>query len=256
MFNLKLICTITNNADLVPAFLEHYTAQGVTHFYFFRYASADIIVVPEKFKEQVTIVNSCCVEGVVEYDYNVLNPPRLLQKIFVRADEWHITADLDEFSVMPDGQRLVDVIEECERKGLNYISGYFVDRFAVENKLPDKLEGNIWKQFPKSGDFTQSVVKGCTEKCVATKGNIYLNAGHHNADKTHAHLVKPYPIKAKVNHFKWWGNILVRLHKRYYERKTLIPNYEWAEECIRVCKYFNYKYLQEMIDLKPPVDYK
>jgi len=115
---LKLICTITNNSDLLPHFLKHYSKQGVTHFYFFKYASADRLHIPQKYKNVVTVINSCCTEGVREHDFNILNPLHILQQTFIGYDEWFVPADLDEFATISKTLRIVDAIDICNKKAL------------------------------------------------------------------------------------------------------------------------------------------
>jgi hypothetical protein len=58
-----------------------------------------------------------------------------------------------------------------------------------------------------------------------------------------------------VHHFKWWGDVLVRMHRRYYEKKLLVPEFKYTNEQLFVCQYFNYPQLQEMLDGKPPLGY-
>ncbi len=191
---MKLIFSVLDRTDLWPHFRAHYQTQGITQFLCITYGPQldGAIMIPASIpKQSFTGVNDATQHN------------RVLQQ-FVSPNEWCAIADLDEFSIVDEGNStLVDACRQAQADGCNVISGVMQDRLTKDGHFPAHLEADIWTQFPLQLDITNRVLGGCKDKVVCLKGWVRVGGGHHYPIK--ADTVFPWHIKATVHHFKWWG---------------------------------------------------
>jgi hypothetical protein len=128
--------------------------------------------------------------------------------------DWFVLADTDEFQVYPDG--VMSVLENAERAGYDYISGFVIDRIADDGGFPavsaHPPAATLWQQFPLAGLITFPLLGANVLKVVAAKGWVLTAPGQHHA--YHGRGCPPHQYYIPVHHFKWTSGVVERLRER------------------------------------------
>ena len=161
-------------------------------------------------------------------------------------DDWYLIVDADEFQVFP--APLVDILENCERKGYDHVKGCFLDRVASDGILR-KLSPQqaIWTQYPVGLFLTYPLLRGDPRKVVAAKGHVEMSShGHHNAISERGCPITEYFIP--VHHFKWVEGVIEALEHRIHSIRSTSPSDHWRESQ----RFIDYYKKNGKIDINNP----
>lgn len=233
---MKLIANIECRIDILPHFIKHYTNRGVDCFIFGLWRG--------KNNENWNTINDILITKKVKYiidqskelydyrcgkdDSDYQNDIRIK---YVRSDEWYVITDLDEFQDIDDYNILQ---ENAIKEQSDCVLGVLIDRIAENGQIPNTLESNITieKQFPICAKITEKISKGNVDKSLVQSGLYKIESGHHFCNG------KPFSKKYNVYHYKWYGNVLDSLIKRYNNYVSL--NLPWQNEPYNVYKHIVY----------------
>lgn len=243
MTDIRLITCVGVEHDLplLPHFLEYYKALGIP--------AANMHVVlqavdddTEEMKQAISLLNEFEVKPqekwIAPYTSNTMwEKRREIQKQVAKADDWVISADVDEFHEFPVD--LKEFLAYCDKKRLDCVQGVFIDRLAPEGKLsPIKQGASIWEQFPIQADVMCTIRQheegnwaAGTVNVMACKGNVLPSLGGHSALAGDTptnylfgmHLGKVpgmgnarlrFKVPLRVHHFKWTDRLLISTRKR------------------------------------------
>lgn len=215
---------------LVRRFIEYYKSLGVEDFFICLNEKGNSDEVRRTLLSEGVSVTATWEGGYSEY----IRLKKLNEMIAsLNSEDWVISADVDEFQHYP--KSLHNIIEESEDGGYEWIQGGLVDRFALGGVLPPTLcaDTPLEEQFPLEGSV-HKLKKGFKLKTRIDgyAGNIFqpkivlhkkrhtLAKGFHRLgsfEKGKRSKLKLNPIRVKVNHFKWYGNVLQKLINIYQE---------------------------------------
>jgi hypothetical protein len=162
---------------------------------------------------------------------------REVQRREASAEDWVISADVDEFCEFPDA--LEPFLAYCERRGANCIQGVFIDRLAADGRLKAvESEPSIWNQFPVQADVICTVRRAeegaywyGTVNIMACRGDVLPSRGGHHplADGREVSYLLGRPLAKfptitdprfrfslplRVHHFKWTNTLAEGLRER------------------------------------------
>jgi hypothetical protein len=241
---VHLTTVVGSYVKVLPHMLAHYRDLGVTSFFvnIHSYATPDPVLEEVK---QITREFGCDIASLTVGDWQ-----REQAGIYARSrrrypNDWYILADQDELQVYP--RDLLSIINECDSKGYDYISGAFVDRISADGTFPDVEYGRpLWSQFPLGGFISYPMLGADPRKVVAAKGYVDLTAGQHIALNGQACPIEEYYVQ--VHHFKYVKNLVDRLAARaQLLRQQNLP--QWVESQ-RFVSYYNAH--GGRIDIKDP----
>ena len=232
---------VEHDLALLPHFLEYYKGLGISaeNMHPVLQASQENI---DEMKKAIALLDDFGVKPhevwIAPYtSKSMWDKRRQIQKEVAEADDWIISADVDEFHEFPVD--LKEFLAYCDKKELNCIQGVFIDRLAPEGALaPVQKDSPIWDQFPIQADVMCTIRQhedgnwaAGTVNVMACKGNILPSLGGHSALAGEIpvnylfgrHLGKlpgihkpkvRFAIPLRVHHFKWTDRLLVSLKKR------------------------------------------
>lgn len=162
---------------------------------------------------------------------------REIQQKVAHADDWIISADVDEFHEFPGD--LTAFLAYCDKNKLDCVQGVFIDRLAPQGELSTvRQDCSIWHQFPIQADVMCTIRQheeghwaAGTVNVMACKGRVPLSIGGHGALAGQApvnyfsgrHLGKVpgiglarvrFAMPLRVHHFKWTDRLADSLKKR------------------------------------------
>ena len=194
----------------LPQMLEHYRELGIESFFVNVHLAHERDPVREQI-EAVTRRFGCGIASVSAGDWQQLLLPLYARQREQYPGDWFVLADVDEFHKYPVDLRAT--IEECDRKGYDYIRGCFIDRIARDGRFPPlTTDRPIGEQFPLGATLTNPVLGADPRKVVAVKGALPLFKGQHHAIAGVACPARE--CYAQVHHFKWVEGVGERLAER------------------------------------------
>ena len=227
---LNLVTVVGENTHILPHMLKHYEDM-VDNVYVAVYRqSEDDGIVDE--------VRALGIEPYMVYTEPKYNWERVTE-IYnaikeTKPNDWWIVSDDDELQVYPEP--IEDIIEKCERKGYDFVTGGFIDRIGIDGTFPKvTADTNIHEALPYAGFFRYPMSGACPNKVTLMKGHQWVTPGQHYADfqdgtnswgREHP---KRYPIRevfTQVHHFKWDDTCMERI-KRVADVKK---DYSYSEE--------------------------
>jgi hypothetical protein len=224
---MKLIFSVRDDIEIWPMFKGFYEIQGITEFLCVSYG-------PKLWGDNVITEYVSEIDKGRSLGYNDSLMQEIVKKKHLKVGEWVVTADLDEFITFGEIEKN-SITRECElakSRNCEYILGRFVDRVTTDGSLPEKLEDDIFVQFPICKDITERILGGCSDKVVASRFDVELSAGHHYPVKKNLNM---HNRIASVNHFKFWKNSIKRIEKRKNEYQS--KNIPWYKESERFLEY-------------------
>ena len=240
MTRIHLTTAVGGYVKVLPHMLHHHHALGVDSFFVHvnRLHDADPILDEVRAICEVTSVST----GGSLWRGN----PGVHRAVMARhPDDWFLIADQDELQVYP--RPLADVIDDCERRGYDFVEGTLIDRLAPGGVFAaiDPVR-DIWEQFPIAALVTAALLGGEPRKIVAAKGSVHVKGGQHGTEKGRGHPLEE--CHAVVHHFKWTAGIVERLRARVALLRE--RGLEFAEESERFLRYVEEH--GEAIDLRDP----
>ncbi|WP_405554698.1 glycosyltransferase family 2 protein [Streptomyces canus] len=197
-------------AALLPHFVEHYRSMGAESFQLVCHAEAPS-------DDSYIHLRDVCRALGVEPLHSHFGPwrERLNQRLkeYVmsrRPDDWYVVADIDEFHVY--SHPLGELLEKCERLGVDHVNGCFLDRVGADGELLKVDTGSLWKRYPLAGAVSTGISKALPLKTGIARGRVELLTGHHSTVSGHGLSRSEGFIQ--VHHFKWTESALLRLRHR------------------------------------------
>ncbi len=170
----------------------------------------------------------------VETDWNAKQ--HLIREEVLQAhcakEDWVVTSDIDEFHIYP--QAVTAMVEYCERKGYDYVTGGVIDRISRDGRFPVLRPDDLWNQFPLEAKVTENIMKACCDKVVLCRAWVKNNLGQHFAEPG----ARPCPkeeLFVKVHHFKW--DRTVRRRSGIRLKELLKGRHYWWVENDRFLRY-------------------
>jgi len=245
MQDLNLVTVVGHNITMLPHMLKYYQ-QFVE--------KKNIFIVVYRQDENDGILEQ--IENLGLTPYKVVTEPKFhWEKVtelynevkMTKPNDWWIVSDDDEIQIYP--KPIEEMIDECEVKGWEFITGGFLDRIGEDGNFPIvDSETNIWEVFPYSGFFRYPLSGSCPNKVCVMKGKIQITNGQHYAHidgkdvwgEEGVHHPLRYPPGrgegfVQVHHFKWDSTVLERLKEvsETEEDYTFWKEYKKMYEAIR-----------------------
>ena len=208
---MNLVTVCGHNTTMLKHMLNHYK-DIVDEILVVVYLSSDKDKVLSEVNEITRDLNIDIHKKTIEEPFNWERVTELYNETkLLKPNEWWIVSDDDEFHVYP--KPLDKLIEECEEKGYEFITGAFLDRIGENGNFPKITDdSDIWTEFPLGGTFRYPISHACPNKTVVMKGSIQVTNGQHYAmidgQDTYGdrwmHDLR-YPVGdcfIQVNHFK------------------------------------------------------
>lgn len=240
---LRLISCIGVDSELalLPHFVEHYRKLGVV--------PEDMILIlnsEDPASPGLASAKRCLArrgvtrirEWIAPYTSDTMWARRReVQLELARADDWIISADVDEFHVYP--APLTEVLTHCEAIGATVIQGVFVDRLTRDGRLAEvEEERPLAEQFPVSADVIGTLGgsgrhhdRFGTVKLMAMRGAILPSRGGHHplGGQDGVRFLHGWPLGSlavlsrperrfdwpfRVHHYKWTARLVPGLQRR------------------------------------------
>ena len=245
MQNLNLVTVVGHNITMLPHMLKYYQ-QFVDE--------KNIFIVVYRQDENDGILEQ--IEELGLTPYKVVTEPKFhWEKVtelynevkMTKPNDWWIVSDDDEIQIYP--KPIDEMIDECEIKGWEFITGGFIDRIGENGSFPFvDSNTNIWETFPYAGFFRYPLSGACPNKVCIMKGKIEITNGQHYAhidgkdvwgEEGVNHPLRYPPGRGEgfvqVHHFKWDSTVLERLKEvsETEEDYTFWKEYKKMYEAIR-----------------------
>jgi len=214
---LNLVTVVGKNTHMLPHMLKHYESvvkPENIHVAVYRHSEDDGIL------EEIEELGIKPYKVYTHEKYNWEKVTDIYNEIkLTKPNEWWIVSDDDELQVYP--KPIYDIIDQCERKGYDFVTGGFIDRIGKNGTFPKVTRNtDIHTAFPLSAFFRYPMSGACPNKCTLMKGFQKVTPGQHYAlfpdgsnswGKSHP---RRYPIDevfTQVHHFKWDSTCLDRI---------------------------------------------
>ena len=216
---LHLITTVGGTAiQVLPHMLRHYRELGISSFFVIVHRRGGDDPVLSEVKAMTDAFGIDIADVVVQPHSAGVQAASWARFKAARPDDWFVVADQDELQWYPAG--LVSTLEDCERRGYEYVTGCLVDRLSADGTLaPLRPDAPIWQQYPLGGFLTYPLCGGDPRKVVAVKGRVPLGPGQHSALGGRGCPIQEHFVP--VHHFKWIAGLLEYLQERAASRRAL-----------------------------------
>jgi hypothetical protein len=213
----NLVTVVGENTHILPHMLKHYE-DSIDKAYVAVYRQSEDDGILEEIEElgiepfMVFTEPKYNWERVTEI-YNTVKQ--------TKPNDWWIVSDDDELQVYPEP--IEDIIENCERKGYEFVTGGFLDRIGIDGTFPKVTrETNLHKAFPLAGFFRYPMSRACPNKVTLMKGYQNVTSGQHYASfndgsnswgTEHRRRMPIEECFTQVHHFKWDETCIDRIKK-------------------------------------------
>jgi len=226
----NLVTVVGENTHMLPHMLNHYKdVVDKTYIVVYRQSEDDGIL------DEIEALGITPYMVVTEPKYNWEKVTELYNYVkSQRPNDWWIVSDDDELQVYPEP--IEDIIEKCERKGYDFVTGGFIDRIGIDGTFPKVTrETNIHQAFPLAGFFRYPMSGACPNKVTLMKGHQEITPGQHYAlfsdgsnswGKKHPKRMPIQRCFTQVHHFKWDSTCVDRIKKVSDVKKE----YSYSEE--------------------------
>jgi hypothetical protein len=213
----NLVTVVGENTHILPHMLKHYEDKvDKVYVVVYRQSENDDIL------EKVEDLGITPYKVVTEPKYNWNKVTDLYNKTKrTKPNDWWIVSDDDELQVYPEP--IEDIIEKCERKGYDFVTGGFLDRIGTNGTFPKvDRDTNLHKAFPLAGFFRYPMSGACPNKVTLMKGYQDVTPGQHYAQfkdgtnswgKKHPKRMPIEEVFTQVHHFKWDSTCISRIKK-------------------------------------------
>ena len=214
---LNLITVVGENTHILPHMLKHYEDKIDKAYVCVYQQSKDDGILEE--------IEELGIEPFMVFTEPKYNWERVTE-IYntvkqTKPNDWWIVSDDDELQVYPEP--IEDIIENCEKKGYEFVTGGFLDRIGIDGTFPKVTrETDLHKAFPLAGFFRYPMSRACPNKVTLMKGYQNVTSGQHYAsfnDGSNSWGTKHrrrMPIEecfTQVHHFKWDETCIDRIKK-------------------------------------------
>lgn len=231
---LNLVTVVGENTHLLPHMLNHYKDM-VDKIYVAVYKQSN----DDSILEQIEELGIEPYMVFTEEKYNWNRVTEIYNAVKgTRPNDWWIVSDDDELQVYPEP--VEDIIEKCERKGYDFVTGGFIDRIGIDGTFPEvTAETNIHKAFPLAGFFRYPMSGACPNKVTLMRGTQNITPGQHYAQfndgtnswgKKHPKRMPIQRCFTQVHHFKWDATCVERIKKVSEVKKE----YSYSDEYERM----------------------
>ena len=275
---LNLVTVVGRNTHILPHMLKHYEDK-VDKMYVVVYRQNDNDSILEEIEELGIKPYWVVTEPKYHWDRvtHIYNTVKLK-----KPNDWWIVSDDDELQVYPEP--IEDIIEKCERKGYEFVTGGFLDRIGIDGTFPEVTrETDLHRTFPLAGFFRHPMSGACPNKVTLMKGHQDVTPGQHYAlfpDGSNSWGIgheKRMPVNevfVQVHHFKWDSSCVERIKKvadnrkdysfsqeyrkmyhaiRKSDWKINIKNPEYLVESLREFSYIEYNDYTQWSNLKDKI---
>lgn len=238
---LLLTCVgVESDLDLLPHFLDHYRRLGIPPDRVRPILNAARPDAPELARARRILAEAGAAPAeiwIAPYTSDTMwARRRALQSREAGAEDWVLSADVDEFHEYPEP--LADFLIRCAQLRVDCVQGVFIDRLAPGGRLPPvRAAPAILEQFPVAADVGWSIAgagaahdRFGTVKLMAMRGRILPSRGGHHPMKDvaarflygqplgrFAALERPsfrFAVPTRVHHVHWTESLPARLEKR------------------------------------------
>ena len=226
----NLVTVVGENTHILPHMLKHYENQ-IDKAYVAVYRQSEDDGILEEIEELG--IKPFMVLTEPKYNWNRVTEIYNLIKQ-TKPNDWWIVADDDELQVYPEP--IEDIIEACERRGYDFVTGGFLDRIGSNGVFPIvERDTDIHKAFPLAGFFRYPMSKACPNKVTLMKGYQNITPGQHYAafndgtnswGSTHRRRMPVEEVFTQVHHFKWDSTCVSRIKKVADNKKE----YSYSDE--------------------------
>ena len=221
MQGLNLVTVVGHNITMLPHMLKYYQQfvdEKNIFIVVYRQNKNDGIL------EQIENLGLTPYKVVTEPKFHWEKVTELYNEVkMTKPNDWWIVSDDDEIQIYP--KPIDEMIDECEIKGWEFITGGFIDRIGENGSFPFvDSNTNIWETFPYAGFFRYPLSGACPNKVCIMKGKIEITNGQHYAhidgkdvwgEEGINHPLRYPPGRGEgfiqVHHFKWDSTVLKRL---------------------------------------------
>ena len=206
---MKLFVAITGHATLLPHFLRHYSAVGVTRY--FVGCDRELAGTVEQYARgvPVEVITEIDATESIEGGTAAVTTMRLR---YSSADEWVVIADLDEFQIHPAGLDATAAAADAE--GANVVRGTLVDRVSSSGRLESVgPDDDVDRRFPEECYLTAHLQGGLAYKCALVKGLLGSGRTDAGLSLAHHHMAGERLASARIRimHFKWNAEAVTRM---------------------------------------------
>tara|TARA_R110000803_G_scaffold148262_2_gene213672 strand:- start:5043 stop:5882 length:840 start_codon:yes stop_codon:yes gene_type:complete len=214
---LNLITVVGENTHILPHMLKHYEDKIDKAYVCVYQQSKDDGILEE--------IEELGIEPFMVFTEPKYNWERVTE-IYntvkqTKPNDWWIVSDDDELQVYPEP--IEDIIENCERKGYEFVTGGFLDRIGIDGTFPKVTrETDLHKAFPLAGFFRYPMSRACPNKVTLMKGYQNVTSGQHYASfndgsnswgTKHPKRMPIQEVFTQVHHFKWDSTCIERIKK-------------------------------------------
>lgn len=230
---VNLVTVVGRNTHLLPHMLKYYEWM-VDNIYVVVYRQDPF----DGVLEEVVNLGITPYKVVTDKKYNWERVTELYNEVkATKPNEWWIVSDDDELQSYP--RTVKYIVNECEDKGYDFVTGGFLDRIGPNGTFPEVTRNtSIHKAFPLAGFFRYPMSGACPNKVTLMKGHVKVTPGQHYVDfgngKTSwgTHHPKRMPIEdcfVQVHHFKWDSSVLERLQEVAAEKEDYTYHWEYQK---------------------------
>jgi hypothetical protein len=222
---MKLFASICHDARLLPHFLAHYHAAGVTDFYIS--ATPDV----QKYAGNYSITYFQH-PGVVDAITGGVFGVSAMRLRFQHPNEWVIIVDLDEFVEFPG--EISELVKVAEGENANVIRATMWDRFTADGSLGTVDEStDLAQTFPVRAPFIKNVMRGTDFKAVIVRGLLKScdGGGHHGFEGE-----RVCSRELVLSHYKWIDGAVERL--RHASETVAAAGKTWSIEYERALTHY------------------
>ena len=227
---LNLITVVGENTHILPHMLKHYEDKIDKAYVCVYQQSKDDGILEE--------IEELGIEPFMVFTEPKYNWERVTE-IYntvkqTKPNDWWIVSDDDELQVYPEP--IEDIIENCERKGYEFVTGGFLDRIGIDGTFPKVTrETDLHKAFPLAGFFRHPMSGACPNKVTLMKGYQNVTSGQHYASfndgsnswgTKHPKRMPIQEVFTQVHHFKWDSTCIERIKKVADNKKE----YSYSDE--------------------------
>jgi glycosyltransferase involved in cell wall biosynthesis len=169
-----LVCLVRNGEEHIPAFLVHYRALGVRHFFFIDNGSDDATLALLEAQPDVTTYSTALPHKHYEREIR-----RLIIERHCRGS-WCLNVDIDELFDYPcsDELSLLGLLAYLSEQKATAMAGYLLDMYAKENNFGTAGPLDLRSAYPyydldnlqRADYFTHQIKAFCDRNVLADAG--------------------------------------------------------------------------------------